>query len=72
MRYSPSQCTLIYLSHNGLRVVELTGLRCEDVVLITGSHIRCLGKGRKQRSTPLAAAVTTLREWLKAYGAQPN
>ncbi|MDT2006752.1 tyrosine-type recombinase/integrase [Rhodococcus opacus] len=57
----------------GLRVAELTGLRREDVVLTTGPHVRCRGKGRKQRSTPLTAgAVTTLREWLKAHDAQPD
>ena len=50
----------------GLRASELTGLRCGDVVLGTGAHIKCLGKGRKERSTPLrrdtAKAVQT---WLK-------
>ncbi|WP_231913907.1 tyrosine-type recombinase/integrase, partial [Rhodococcus sp. LB1] len=57
----------------GLRVAELTGLRRDDVVLTTGPHVRCRGKGRKQRSTPLTAgAVTTLREWLKAHDAQPD
>lgn len=57
----------------GLRVAELTGLRREDVVLTTGPHVRCRGKGRKQRSTPLTAStVTTLREWLKAHDAQPG
>jgi integrase/recombinase XerD len=29
----------------GLRASELIGLRCGDVVLGTGAHIRCLGKG---------------------------
>ena len=37
----------------GLRVSELTGLTCADVVLGAGAHVRCLGKGRKQRHTPL-------------------
>jgi site-specific recombinase XerD len=31
----------------GLRVSELTGLNCQDVVLGTGAHVHCLGKGRK-------------------------
>lgn len=57
----------------GLRVGELTGLRREDVVLATGPHVRCRGKGRKQRSTPLTAGtVTTLREWMKSHDGQPN
>jgi integrase/recombinase XerD len=49
-----------------MRASELVGLRCSDVVLGTGAHIKCLGKGRKERSTPLrrdtARAVQT---WLK-------
>ena len=54
----------------GLRVAELTSLRRNDVVLTTGPHVRCQGKGRKQRATPLTAStVTTLREWLKANDA---
>lgn len=57
----------------GLRVSELTGLRREDVILATGPHVRCRGKGRKQRSTPLTAGtVTTLREWFKAVDAPPG
>lgn len=57
----------------GLRVSELTGLRTEDIVLGTGACVRCLGKGRKQRSTPLTTGtVTTLKEWLKANDAQPR
>lgn len=57
----------------GLRVAELTGLRREDVLLTAGPHVRCFGKGRKQRSTPLTTGtVATLREWLKANDAQPG
>lgn len=57
----------------GLRVGELTGLRGEDVVLGTGAHVRCRGKGRKQRATPLTTGtVATLREWLKAHDVRPG
>jgi site-specific recombinase XerD len=49
----------------GLRVGELVGLRCTDVVLSRGPHVRCYGKGRKERVTPLTAhGVETLRIWL--------
>ena len=49
----------------GLRVSELINLRCGDVVLGTGAHVRCRGKGRKDRSTPLRAdTVTALGAWL--------
>jgi site-specific recombinase XerD len=48
----------------GLRVSELIGLRWQDVALDTGAHVRCQGKGRKERCTPLRKeAVTALRAW---------
>ena len=49
----------------GLRVSELIDLRCGDVVLGTGAHVRCRGKGRKDRSTPLRGdTVAVLGAWL--------
>lgn len=57
----------------GLRVSELIGLGCADVVLGTGAHVRCEGKGRKQRSVPLTAvAQAVLSTWLKERGGQPQ
>ena len=41
----------------GLRVSELIGLRGQDVVLGTGAHVRCMGKGRKERGVPLREDV---------------
>jgi integrase/recombinase XerD len=56
----------------GLRVSELVGLRCQDVVLGVGAHIRCWGKGRKERCIPLSReAVAALRHWLEEQDAQP-
>jgi integrase/recombinase XerD len=50
----------------GLRVSEVVGLDRDAVVLARGAHVRCLGKGRKERCTPLTStAVATLREWLR-------
>jgi integrase/recombinase XerD len=50
----------------GLRVSELTQLQTTDVQLGTGPHIRCTGKGRKERCTPLLpATVAVLREWIR-------
>lgn len=50
----------------GLRLSEITGLRKEDVCLETGAHVRVVGKGRKERCTPLARrTVAVLRAWLK-------
>jgi site-specific recombinase XerD len=53
----------------GLRVSELTGLTCADVQLGRGANVRCLGKGRKQRCTPLTTAIAAVvRAWLKESG----
>lgn len=57
----------------GLRVSELTALRNQDVELGTGAHIRCTGKGRKDRSTPLSkTTVAVLRVWMQERGGQPD
>ncbi len=57
----------------GLRVSELTGLNCQDVVLGTGAHLRCLGKGRKQRCTPLRPETAkTLEAWLRERRGLPD
>jgi len=48
----------------GLRVSELIGLLWKDIVFGTGAHVRCLGKGRKERCTPLThQGVDALRRW---------
>ena len=50
----------------GLRLSELTGLQRHDVALGTGAHVRCEGKGRKERCTPLAkTTVAVLNAWLR-------
>jgi site-specific recombinase XerD len=50
----------------GLRAAELIGIRCEDVLLGVGAHVRCEGKGRKSRCTPLSKdTVLVLRSWLR-------
>src|SRR5262249_34679640 len=50
----------------GLRVSELIGLTCQDVSLRTRAHLRCPGKGRKERHTPLTpATAAVLRVWLE-------
>jgi integrase/recombinase XerD len=56
----------------GLRVSELIGLRCQDVALETGAHVRCTGKGRKTRCIPLRKEVVgALRQWLRERNGQP-
>jgi integrase/recombinase XerD len=57
---------LLVAAQTGLRISELIGLRCNDVVLGAGGSVRCQGKGRKERSTPLRTdVVTALRGWLR-------
>ncbi len=57
---------LLLALQSGLRVSELISLDCKDVVLGTGAHVRCEGKGRKQRCTPLRRdTAKTLEAWLK-------
>jgi len=57
----------------GLRVSELVALRCQDVTLGTGAHVRCEGKGRKSRCTPLREdARTALAPYLAERRGQPE
>jgi site-specific recombinase XerD len=64
---------LLTAVQTGLRVSELSGLRCGDVVLDVGAHVRCLGKGRKERATPLTTrTVDALRTWLAERGGAPE
>jgi site-specific recombinase XerD len=50
----------------GLRLSEMTALRLDDVNLGRGAHVRCLGKGRKERCTPLAQfTVAVIEAWLE-------
>ena len=64
---------LLIALETGLRVSELLGLRCQDVALETGAHIRCTGKGRKTRSVPLhKEAVGVLRHWLRERNGSPS
>ena len=57
---------LLVAVQTGLRLSEMTGLCTTDVVLGTGAHVRCMGKGRKERCTPLTKqAVATLKRWLR-------
>lgn len=56
---------LMVALRTGLRLSELTGLRCQDVQLGVAAHVRCLGKGRKLRDTPLdKPTVKLLSSWL--------
>jgi site-specific recombinase XerD len=63
---------LLVAVQTGLRVSELTGLTRQDAHLGAGPHVRCHGKGRKDRATPLTSqTVKTLRTWLAELGSDP-
>lgn len=57
---------LLVAVQTGLRLSEMTGLTREDVTLGIGAHVRVIGKGRKERCTPLAKpTVAVLKSWLR-------
>ena len=49
----------------GLRAAELTALHRSHLHLGQGAHVRCLGKGRKERITPLTTTTeAVMRAWI--------
>jgi site-specific recombinase XerD len=50
----------------GLRLSEMTGLKRTDLITGTGAHMRVVGKGRKERCTPVAkSTLVVLKAWLR-------
>lgn len=63
---------LLVAIQTGLRVSELIGLRRQDIALGRGPHLRCEGKGRKERITPLTRqTAAVLRAWIDEQHGQP-
>ncbi|OGA43270.1 MAG: integrase [Betaproteobacteria bacterium RIFCSPLOWO2_12_FULL_63_13] len=57
---------LLLALQTGLRLSEMTSLCRQDLALGAGAHVRCQGKGRKERCTPLAKqSVRVLKAWLR-------
>jgi len=57
---------LLLAVQTGLRLSELTGLTRQDVHLGAGAHVRVMGKGRKERCTPLTKQTTAvLQAWME-------
>ena len=55
------------------RFLLFQAARRQDVVLGTGAHVRCLGKGRKQRCTPLRPeTVKMLDAWVRERHGMPG
>lgn len=57
---------LLLAVQTGLRLAELISLDRDAIQLGHGPHVRCVGKGRKERCTPLSKlARMALLAWLK-------
>ncbi len=57
---------LLLAVQTGLRLSELTGLTRQAVQCGAGAHVHVLGKGRKERCTPLTKqTAAVLQAWLK-------
>lgn len=64
---------LLVVIQTGLRLTELTALTVQDVHLGGGAHVRCRGKGRKDRCTPLNnQTVVVLKNWVRESGGMPG
>lgn len=64
---------LLLALETGLRVSELTALTCGAVHLGAGAHLRCHGKGRKERITPLRRQTRLLLQaWLTERTGAPS
>lgn len=58
---------LLTAVQTGLRLSELTGLHRDAVTLSPTAYVRCFGKGRKERATPLTKMTqNALKKWLAA------
>jgi integrase/recombinase XerD len=57
----------------GLRISELAGLTRHDVILAAGANVHTVGKGRKERRTPLVPATrAVLKAWLAECHGEPT
>lgn len=64
---------LLLTIQTGLRISELARLTCADITLSAGATVHCIGKGRKERRTPLVASTrTVLRAWLTERHGAPT
>lgn len=64
---------LVLTVQTGLRISELLNLTASDVVLGAGANVHCVGKGRKERATPLTQlTVQVLRTWLAERAGAPD
>lgn len=64
---------ILLAAQTGLRASELIGLTCGDLRLGTGAHVSTVGKGRKQRITPLTRqTLTVIRARVRERDGRPE
>jgi site-specific recombinase XerD len=64
---------ILLAAQTGLRASELISLTCADLRLGTGAHVNTVGKGRKQRITPLThQTITVIRAWNHERDGRPD
>lgn len=64
---------IVLAVQTGLRISELAALTVGDITLGTGAHVHTVGKGRKERRTPLLpATVAVLRAWIAERHGAPG
>jgi integrase/recombinase XerD len=64
---------ILLAAQTGLRASELLGLTCSDLHLGHGAYVNCVGKGRKQRITPLTrSTVAILGDWQRERAGGPT
>jgi integrase/recombinase XerD len=57
----------------GLRISELAALTRQDITLTAGANVHTVGKGRKERRTPLVPATRAiLKAWLREHPGAPT
>ena len=64
---------LLLAVQTGMRSAELITLLYEDVRLGTGAHVRCHGKGRRDRCVPLRRdSIVALGAWIDEQSGKPS
>jgi integrase/recombinase XerD len=64
---------IMLAAQTGLRISELAALTAGDLTLGAGAHVHTVGKGRKERRTPLLpATAAVLRAWLAERRGAPG
>lgn len=64
---------LLLALQTGLRLSEIVSLRRSDVMLGTGAHVRVIGKGRKERCTPLTRQTAmVMQAWVNELEAETS